>query len=1490
MKDKNKFISGSVILSLFMATFSSLASAGELIPASFVYNPAGGDPSFRSSVQGVCEAHASAWSNSGLPGTTCVSSDAINETYTVEYNTLEFTENAGRHYVCPPGSEQGQTFHDGTFCALSSEPLGPPEFCPAGNPINQANGNKFQVETDFQGSGSFPLVFKRTYNSKASSVRYHWDEPATPPSDYSDDDPYVLLDDIWVRRSHIGKGYGGALSYGDVPLYGQQTNAYTVSSNWTHTYQRSIRILDNGKFTTASIARNDGKVLYFKKNAENWIANNSADERLKQLTDGNGDLIGWELTDIEDNVETYDSQGKLVSIKNIAGLTHTLTYDPDGLLQQVEDSFGRKLSFTHDINKRIKTMTVPGNGQYLYTYDANDNLSVLTYPDLTTRTYLYEDQRFQNALTGILDQNGDRYATWAYDALGRAVLSKHAGGAEQVDVVYNQDGTSTVTEVTGNTRTHHFAELNGIIKQTQIDGPACQSCGGSNQTTTYDANGNRDIVTDFNGTITDYDYDLTRNLEISRIEAKGTPQERTILTEWHPDYRLKTCSIEPSRTVILDYYADSMLQSRTEVDTTNAILFRDAGFKTCDAIKARTDFSSLNKRAWTYSYDANNLLATVDGPRTDVNDITTYVRNVNNGNLESLTNAAGHTTQITAHDASGRPLRTVDANGLVTQLTYDALGRTDLIKVGTDTVYETTDLNYDGVGQLIKVTLADGSFLEYDYDAAHRLTDIRDQQRNHIHYELDAMGNRTSVDVKDRNLVLKRTHSYVFNTLNQLSQSIGADKGVDTQIINYDEYDANGNLKKTTDAQGNITQYGYDAFDRLDNVIDALNGTTSYTYDAMGNLETVTDPRNNTTVYQYDGLGNLIQLDSPDTGITHYTGYDGAGNLKAQTDAKDQTTVYAYDSLNRLTQITYSDDSTTVYAYDVGANAKGRLSSITDPSGSTAYAYDLHGRIASKTQIIGTSPDEISLPVAYHYNAQGQLDQITYPSGKVIGYSYSNGQISQLTVDGAVVLNNISYDPFGPVTGWDMGAGQSPNSISRLYDLDGQLSSYTLAGVTKQLSYANTGNITSLLEVGNAANDQSFDYDGLYRLTDYSGLGDTHVYGYDANGNRTAQVINGTGYGYSLETDNNRLQSVAGPTAKTYAYDALGNTISDGLHTYNYDARNRLTGLGTGIGYTLNGLGQRVAKTIPTVDPASLSGDANGDATVNALDYSLILDHILGIQAANNADCNEDGSVDVGDLVCVNIKSNGLSVNGKTHYVYDEQGQLIGEYDKDGNVILETVYLGNLPVAVLKAGNVYYIHADHLNTPRAITDAANNAYWSWLSDPFGVTAANDDVDGDGSVFTYNLRFPGQYFDEESGLHYNYFRDYDPATGRYVQSDPIGLSGGLNTYAYVKDNPLRYIDPLGLATCDGRWKMVRWTRDLASVFTGNCTCYWSCYSCPSSGTGDAFSDPNMGQNSTKGKIFFDPSRTGKDFDPEAGNACLCSAPSTEKGCDNCDDKK
>ena len=202
---------------------------------------------------------------------------------------------------------------------------------------------------------------------------------------------------------------------------------------------------------------------------------------------------------------------------------------------------------------------------------------------------------------------------------------------------------------------------------------------------------------------------------------------------------------------------------------------------------------------------------------------------------------------------------------------------------------------------------------------------------------------------------------------------------------------------------------------------------------------------------------------------------------------------------------------------------------------------------------------------------------------------------------------------------------------------------------------------------------------------------------------------------------------------------------------------------------------------------ASVSVDANGNTTAlrgMSLGYDT-LNRLLGVNGATYA------------YNALNQRV-AKTVNGvSTNYTYGLNGELLSEASNDPNGNADYVYLNGAPLAVIRQGNVYYVHTDQLGTPRSMTDANQKVIWRWDSDPFGMGAANEDPDGDGVKVTLNLRFAGQYFDQESGLHYNYRRYYDPQSGRYVSSDPIGLGGGLNTYGYVGGNPTNYYDPNGL---------------------------------------------------------------------------------------------
>lgn len=1235
-----------------------------------------------------------------------------------------------------------------------------------GNPISHASGNKYQIESDYVGVGPLPLVFERHYNSQRTRVSY-------------------------------------------------------IGINWRHTYDRAVERKGN----SVKVYRPEGGVVPFTLVGSVWQSVSANTMSLKQVTSG-----AWELTSQDDSVESYDSEGKLVKITDRAGFSLDLTYYPStNKLQRVIDRFGRALNLEYYADSGLLfKVTDPAGKEYIYGYNnQSGNLTSITYPDKTSIQYLYENVKYVHALTGIKDGKGVKYASYEYDdATGRATRSVHIGGVNDTKILLN-NGVASVTDALGQSRTFSSISNKGLYRTTGTQGPRCLHCAVSVKETTYDANGYPDTVTDFNDYVTDFSYD-SRGLETKRIEAltRGTSGEllptswtRTIETQWHPTFRLPTCVIEAGRTASSQYSTRGQLTSLTLVDTSDTTKFATAQSRQCADIAARSDYSTLKKRVWTYTYYPTGLLTglieTIDGPRTDVTDVTKFYYDVLTGNLSEIVDPLQHSTLFLQYDKHGRVEITRDPNNLYKRLSYDDLGRVFEVRTGTSALVkdissydELTRYAYDvAANDFDIVTLPDGSFIDYDYDGAHRLTDIRDQRGNHIHYDLDALGNKKKVDVYDPQNTLRRTHEYVFSTLNLLTESRGA--ATPTQVTKFVTYDANGAPKVIEDPEQKVTSYDYDAYGRVWKKYDPKNGTekpTVYGYDEHDRLLSVQDPRGNTTQYTYDGLGNLVKVVSPDSGTVEYTEYDDAGNLKKRVDprlsinqltspgAKRETT-YQYDALSRLSSVTYDSDKGESYTYDLGVNGIGRLHTVVDSTGTTTFSYDLHGRLTEKKSAIGG----VTLTVGYGYT-KGKLTSVTYPSGTSVRYVYVNGEVQSITVNAQNLMTNMAYDPFGPLSSWSWSNG---TAISRNYDLDGQLSTYVQGNVSRELKYFPAGSVQKISDVATGANAQTYTYDELYQLLTFDGTLQSrvvaHRYEHDGVGNRISVTLDGAVYSYTTPPESNKLQSYAGPRATTNAYDNAGNLTSDGVNTYQYDDRNRLVSVNNGpVRNGINAFGQRVYKIgLPTVRP----GDANGDGFINVRDLDAVITMILGHgPVAGNADCTKDLKVTVQDLVCVNnlIKAGDTPQDtAKIHFAYDEAGQLLGEYDITGKPVQENVYFGGMPVAVLQNNQTYFVHADHLGTPRAVIDTTNKIVWRWDSDPFGTTAPNEDPDADNIKFTYNARYPGQYYDKETGLHYNYFRTYDPQTGRYLEADPIGLSGGLNLYTYVNAAPLDAVDKVGL---------------------------------------------------------------------------------------------
>ncbi|MES2299995.1 MAG: hypothetical protein V4582_23355 [Pseudomonadota bacterium] len=391
-------------------------------------------------------------------------------------------------------------------------------------------------------------------------------------------------------------------------------------------------------------------------------------------------------------------------------------------------------------------------------------------------------------------------------------------------------------------------------------------------------------------------------------------------------------------------------------------------------------------------------------------------------------------------------------------------------------------------------------------------------------------------------------------------------------------YDANGNLTRVTDALGHVTNYEYDDFNRRVKIIDPAVGVTRNSYDGLDNLIGVTDPRNVVTSYTIDGLGNLTQTTSADTGKVTRT-YDEAGNIKTSTDAKGQTTSYQYDVLNRVTLVTYADGATCAYEYDQGANAIGRLTRVIDVNGAIVYAYDLHGRLILETRTI----EGAAYVTGYRYDSAGRLAGMTYPSGRSVDYTRdAMGRISQITTTKdnvtTTLVSAVQYQPFGPAQAVTYGNGQV---YRRSFDLDGRIASFTLGSQTQAISYDAASRITAIADAGNAATGNTYGYDTLDRLTSYVSPTVGQSYAYDAVGNRTQKSNNGAVTGYSIAATSNRLTQAG---SQPVTMDANGSITNNTRNQFSYDVRGRMVSASTSIGlvtYRINALGQRVQKKTP---------------------------------------------------------------------------------------------------------------------------------------------------------------------------------------------------------------------------------------------------------------------------------------------------------------------
>jgi RHS repeat-associated protein len=1379
----NGNITGTVIFSGLPSGYTGYATIADIASFSFTANGIGF--SITSATPHYCSASMSFTFSSGsivdwyvaLLGDSCSSPSA----QIVTGNPPAFGSYADDAFLSPSSVITLIGISPSTVgtWSLSSAPaptpdktLGDPDArtggCGCADPIDITTGNVFEKVVDYTTPGQNPLAFTRYYNSMA-------------------------------------------ITTGVTPL------ASTLGANWRSNFDRYLNIISSSEVLAE---RPNGQILTFTLSGSTWTSDTDVDVTLTN----SGST--WTLTDHDDTVETYDTVtgplgplssvtfGQLSKIQARNGYTQTPSYNSSNQLTSVADSYGRSLSFTYS-SGLLATVTAPDTLGLGYGFTAAGGSNVLTSVSYsaasTSISYAYANTSFPFALTSLTDELGHTHSTWTYDSYGRAA-SNYMGGstlsANSTTITYGS-GTSMVTNALGVADTYTLTTSQGVPKITGISRAATTGSGATAAATesfSYDSNGYLASKTDWNdGThpynTTNYNNDSHGDPEGSSaiVEAYGTSVVRTTGITYDSTWvHLPHCITTTGNTVAFVYTSTSIpadLQTRAETDTAS-------GGTAC------ATSSATYTRVWTNTWGTTTGTGANIGLLTSVTDplsrVTSYAYSpTNSANTAQLTSIAdpntvnGGTTihHVTgfAYNSSGvttRPATITDPNSVVTSLAYDArlnLHTSTLDPTGSAGGPYLTTYAHDAANNLTQVTLPDSSYLAYTLDAANRLTKVTNANSEYISYTLDALGDRTASNIYNASSTLTRKHTAGFDNLGRILTDnawTATGSSCTTSICNTTTYvyDANGNATSITDPRGHTTTQTFDALNRLHQVTDRLSHTTTTAYDAHNAVTSVQDPNSNTTTYTRDGFERVKQLASPDSGTSNYY-YDLANNLTQKTDGAGVSTYRTFDALNReLTQCFTSGCSSyyiskiydqTGYGYSVG-----HLTTMYDAGQTLSIEYDERGNDIGEIHTLGT----YNFTTYKYYDNAGRLYGLVNPDGYTVGWNRdaagqvnsigfvppSSSTITYLVGNGSSTF--ITHEPFGPAISLPF-----QNGITRTntYDLDYKLTNATDSGTSTVLnqsySYDANGNPNCITDTVNAANSQIMTYDNMDRvLTAASGASScatgsgggygSYVWTWDANGNRASQKLNGG------TTDN-------------YTY---GTGINNQVTATSY----------SGFGFGYNGAGE--------MNAVSQSGSS---LSCEALNQPEQLASVTFAPCSTNppaASFEYDG---FGQRL---VKSAAVA----TAYFYGGFGNLTEETNTVGQT---TDYIpldpssprdAFYPVAMLgvpgissAAYGAYYVHADRLGTPQLVTGpgTSQTVQWSTTYAPFGLTGT---ITNPNSI-TQNLRLPGMYSDPETGLYHNGAREYDPTvTGRYLQTDPIGLNGGTNTYQYARSNPFAFTDPKG----------------------------------------------------------------------------------------------
>nr|WP_303831033.1 RHS repeat domain-containing protein [Snodgrassella alvi] len=1091
---------------------------------------------------------------------------------------------------------------------------------------------------------------------------------------------------------------------------------------------------------------------------------------------------GWRWSDQQGNWINYDSKGRPLAYGNASNvkvsfeldkegrrtaikdnnneLVYSLDYDNQDHLIKATDRSGRSVSYSWAGDKLTKVTDVMGN-EWKYGYDKNGQLNSRTDPDggVTKIDYVQSVKSFRVAMGSGMNGGGISQSTvvttGAADHENKLArvgkITTKTGAVTVYNTEYNRVNkqyTITVNDPAGK-KTVNVFDSNGRLLSESIDGSLTASYQhdtannivkytderGQVTTTQYNQAEYPLKVTYPNGSTKEYQYNQANKL-VRKINAKGEITTFEYNADNQPT-KITYAAGKPEQRIVKFEYDDLGQQTKAIISSGSEAISLQQSFDRYGNIASYTDGKGQQYR---YSYNIQGQPTEIQNPLQQK-----WLLDYNAAGYNTkLTDPLNHTTNINT-DALGRVIGITDAQGNKTSYSYQDIAKGRVVKA-TNALNQVITLQYDQFNRLTKTITPSGLVSEQSYDNEDRLIQYKDYNGNQLGYEYGAYGSNLA------GLLTKVTYptyseSYDYDNM---GNAISVSQLLDNTAVQYlrSSYDQQGQIISQTDAAGRTSQSAYNALAQVTTDINALSGKTVYQYDLQGNITTLTDPNNNHYHFTYDQNNNLIKETRTLGNDVEYS-YNNANQLIEQKQTNGNRVQYQYDGAGNISRQSYiaadkvDAEQTVSYQYD----ANNQLTDVQQ-SGETSshfiYQRDVLGRIVQEDISYGN----IKKTLKYSYDVDGNLASITYPDNSTVNYIYANNQLQKAVLPNGEEINwsNYQWNKPGKVTYPHAVQTNSYDALQRPVQIKLVSNDKTL--LERNYSYDKVSNISHIqTEKGSS----SYQYDQLDRLT---------------------QV--------KPESETTEQQ------AESYSYDAIGNRTGSAQQpgVWLYNKQNQLVKWGEGkqqtnLTYTPNG---------------QLSTEENAN---KKLSYSY-----------NAAERLSKVSNDVGELARYEYDPFGRriskTVNGETtYYIYSSEG-LIAELDQNGRMRIaygwqpnsdwgtSPLWQANLSDGqTLKNAGYHYLITDHIGTPQLAINGVGEQSWKINSDVFG----NSELDANNFI-TMNLRFPGQYYDAETGLSYNYYRYYDPKTGKYIQNDPIGIAGGINTYEYVGANPLIYTDPNG----------------------------------------------------------------------------------------------